>query len=79
MTVKDQVSYIDMMYRDMTASVEKYLSAKPDMSGWRYLSGLNYGDPDCGISVLKRKIVALRRELMRLSDALGDAQAEVKK
>ena len=74
MTIKDRIAYTDLMYRDLRESIEEFLTAEPSERS-DSLVWLNYQNPDTGITVLKKKIVALRRELTKVSKELEGAKA----
>jgi len=65
-----QLEYIKLMFADFAKNAERNIEmTKTEKS---YYQGGRFMNKDCGKSVLKRKIIALRQELLKLERMIDE-------
>lgn len=66
-----QIKFIEMLYADLIKNTKHYAEAvKNDKRG--YYCSEAYMNKNCGKSVLKKKIIFLRQELMNLANMIDN-------
>lgn len=66
----EQIKFIEMLYADLIKNTKQYAKAAENNSNY-YHSGV-FMNKNCGKSVLKKKIIFLRQELMNLAIMLDN-------
>ena len=69
--MKEQIKFIEMLYADLIKNTKQYAKAAENNKSGYYHSEV-FMNKNCGKSVLKKKIIFLRQELMNLAIMLDN-------
>lgn len=75
--MKEKISFVQMLYNDLMTNINLYIksvSESKENSSPYYWSPKHYMNKNYGKSVLKRKIIFLRQELLNLEHLLDEVE-----